>query len=100
MCRLALPIALMIAVTLLSSCGGSELGTGSSQEVSSPRDTEADVRDIESIYERFGQAYKRLDPDRAASLYTEDALYLPPGGDVRRGRAAIHETFESFFKAQ
>lgn len=83
---------------LISSCTGSEPAQKELPPTSSLPDREADIRDIGAIYERFSQAYERLDPDRAASLYTEDALYLPPGGDVRRGRSAIHKTFERFFK--
>lgn len=49
------------------------------------------------IYEKFSEAYVALDPSLVASLYTEDAVYLQPQGDVMRGRAAIEENFRSFF---
>lgn len=94
-------VALSILLLLLSfapSCGGNEPAADDRQTAPSVPDPEADIRVIESIYKRFSQAYTRLDPDRAASLYTEDALYLSPGGDIRHGRNAIRETFESFFQ--
>lgn len=51
---------------------------------------------LDLVYERFVAAYAAADPDSVATLYTEDALYLPPQGDVIRGRAAIREVFAEF----
>ena len=42
-------------------------------------------------YDRFSAAYASLDPDRIAAMYTDDALYLGPAGEIVRGRAAIRE---------
>jgi uncharacterized protein (TIGR02246 family) len=52
---------------------------------------------IDGVYEQFAAAYDRLDPEAVAALYTEEALYLAPGSDVRRGRAAIRDVFAGFF---
>jgi len=49
-------------------------------------------------YERFSAAYATLDAQRVAASYAEDAFYLPPAGDILRGRAAIAERFESRFR--
>ncbi len=49
-------------------------------------------------YRRFSEAYLELDPVKVAALYTEDALYLQPNGDMVRGRAAITTIFADFFR--
>ncbi len=41
---------------------------------------------IDSVYQRFSAAYRMLNADSVAVLYTEDALYLQPRGDMVRGR--------------
>ena len=38
---------------------------------------------------RFGEAVGRRDATGAAAVYSEDALLLPPAGDVISGRGAI-----------
>jgi uncharacterized protein (TIGR02246 family) len=52
---------------------------------------------LDAQYARFSQAYVTLDPDAVANLYTEDALYLSPGADIKRGRPAVREEFKRFF---
>lgn len=52
----------------------------------------------DQAYQRFAAAYATLDADRVAQLYAENALMLPPGGDILRGRAAIREQYESGFE--
>lgn len=49
-------------------------------------------------YQRFAAAYATLDAGRVAALYTEDALMLPPGGDIVRGRSAIQDRYEDGFE--
>ncbi len=58
------------------------------------RDADADYRAIDEVYRVFSEAYDLADPKLVAALYTEDALYLAPGGDVLRGREAIEQSFE------
>lgn len=55
------------------------------------------VQQVDEPYQRFSTAYATLDPDRIAQVYTEDALMLPPGGDIIRGRARIRERYEETF---
>ena len=50
-------------------------------------------------YERFSAAYATLDAERVIQLYTEDALMLPPGGEILRGRAAIRGRYAKGFDA-
>jgi len=38
---------------------------------------------------KFGEAFRQADPAAVASLYTEDALLLPPNSETITGRAAI-----------
>ena len=49
-------------------------------------------------YQRFSAAYATLDAQRVGQVYTEDALSLPPGGDIVRGRAAIEDRYEDAFR--
>lgn len=49
-------------------------------------------------YTRYSAAYASLDADRVGGMYTEDAFYLPPGGDIIRGRDAIEERYEQGFR--
>lgn len=54
---------------------------------------------VDAIYHRFAAGYDRLDAAAVADLYTPDALYLAPGNEVMRGRAAIGDSFAGFFGA-
>ena len=49
-------------------------------------------------YQRFAAAYAALDAQRVGQIYAEDAVYLPPAGDMIRGRLAIQERFEHRFR--
>lgn len=49
-------------------------------------------------YQRYAAAYAALDAQRVGQVYTEDAIYLPPAGDILRGRAAIQERYEHSFR--
>jgi hypothetical protein len=42
---------------------------------------------------RYADAVLRFDADRFADLWTEDAEWVVVGGEARRGRAVIVETF-------
>src|SRR4051812_24155807 len=52
---------------------------------------------VDEPYQRFSAAYATLDADRVVQIYTEDALMLPPGGKILRGRAAIRERYADGF---
>jgi uncharacterized protein (TIGR02246 family) len=52
---------------------------------------------LDAIYTTFSKAYETLEPAAVANLYTEDALYLAPGGDILRSRKAILDNFTGFF---
>jgi len=54
-------------------------------------------KQFEAQYARFSQAYVTLDPDAVANLYTDDAYYMSPGVDIKRGRATIRSDFAGFF---
>jgi len=57
----------------------------------------AGLLQVDEPYQRFSAAYATLDPDRVVALYTEDALMLPPGGDILKGRDAIRERYADGF---
>ena len=52
---------------------------------------------IDKIYQRFYLAYEKLDAEMVAELYTEDAFYLVPDQNIKRGRVAILKNFATFF---
>ena len=54
-------------------------------------------KEIDTIYKTFSEAYRTLDVEKVANLYSETAAYLPPDNDILQGRAAIRPTFQSFF---
>jgi ketosteroid isomerase-like protein len=56
----------------------------------------ADVAAIESSREAFRAAVLARDFDELASLYTDDAILLPPNMPEIRGRAEIRAHFEEF----
>ncbi len=54
-------------------------------------------KEIDAIYKTFSEAYRTLDVEKVANLYSENAAYLPPDNDILQGRAEIRPTFQSFF---
>src|SRR5437773_9037752 len=52
---------------------------------------------VDEPYQRFAAAYATLDADRVAQIYAEDALMLPPSGEILKGRAAIRERYARGF---
>ena len=48
-------------------------------------------QDIRAVNREFEQAVRAGDMDKLASLYTADAIALPPHGPVVRGRDAIKQ---------
>src|SRR6185369_838135 len=52
---------------------------------------------IDALYQRFSKAYSDLDDGAAAGVYSDDAVYLNPGEDLRSGRAAIRDGFAAQF---
>jgi uncharacterized protein (TIGR02246 family) len=54
---------------------------------------------IDDIYRRFSDAYKKLDAEAVTNLYADDAFYLAPGSDVKRGREKILAEFSGFFNS-
>ncbi len=54
-------------------------------------------KEIDAIYAQFSEAYRTLDVEKAANLYTENAAYLVPSQAIQTGRAQVRENFKSFF---
>ena len=52
---------------------------------------------VDAIYKTFSDAYRTLDADKVANLYTETAAYLAPNEKIQQGRAEIRPGFQSFF---
>jgi uncharacterized protein (TIGR02246 family) len=50
---------------------------------------------IEATNQRFMQAFAQADAAGLASLYTEDAQLLPPGGEIARGWEAIRAFWQA-----
>ncbi|MFD2081737.1 conserved hypothetical protein [Actinopolymorpha cephalotaxi] len=49
------------------------------------------LKDISAVNRQFEQAVRDADMDLLASLYTSDAIALPPDGPVVRGRSGIKQ---------
>lgn len=54
---------------------------------------------IDDVYRRFSEAYKKFDFEAVTNLYTEDAFYLSPGSDIKRGREKILAVFSDYFNS-
>jgi uncharacterized protein (TIGR02246 family) len=48
-----------------------------------------DKATIEKLNDRFAQAFNKGDAAAVAALYTPDAVVLPPGSQMAKGRSAI-----------
>jgi uncharacterized protein (TIGR02246 family) len=48
-----------------------------------------DKATIQSLNDKFAQAFNAGDAAAVAALYTEEAVILPPGGEMMKGRTAI-----------
>ena len=48
-----------------------------------------DKATIQSLSNKFAQAFNAGDAAAVAALYTEDAVILPPGGEMMKGKSAI-----------
>ena len=92
---------LPILLLLLAGCAEPAQDTLPLAETAAPADNTVigavapptDEAAIDAVYERFSKAYDVWDAPATAELYTDDALYLSGDGAIRRGRAAIEETF-------
>jgi uncharacterized protein (TIGR02246 family) len=73
----------MVAVLAVSACSGS--GNSMQNEVS------ASSIELGQMNRDFAAALNAKDATAAAALYTEDAVLLPPGEPIVRGREAIEE---------
>lgn len=54
-------------------------------------------KEIDTIYQSFSEAYRTLNDEKVANLYTENAAYLVPDNEILQGREAIRPNFKSFF---
>jgi uncharacterized protein (TIGR02246 family) len=48
-----------------------------------------DKATIERLNDKFAQAFNKGDAAAVASMYTQDAVVLPPGAEMAKGRSAI-----------
>jgi ketosteroid isomerase-like protein len=53
---------------------------------------------LDALYQRFSKAFGELDVDGASGVYSDDAMYLIPGEELRSGRPAIRESFAKAFQ--
>ena len=74
---------LLVTVLAMGACSGS--GDSMQTEVSASR------IELGQMNRDFAEALNAKDATTAASLYTEDAILIPPGEAVVRGREAIEE---------
>jgi|GEM_PF-405173 len=86
--------ALVLGLLSAGACAspGASGTAASSAGAAVPRPGDASTA-IDRQYERFRRAYLLGQPDSVLVLYTDDALYLPAQGDVRRGQAQLRGQF-------
>jgi len=85
--------ALRLAVLLLLTVAGCGHSPSRSPATAPPAQREADARTaIAGASAAFSAAYVRNDMAALGELYTEDAVLLPPGREIR-GREAIRRYF-------
>jgi uncharacterized protein (TIGR02246 family) len=70
---------------------------GISASSSTPKEDEEAIR---RVFDEDVAAHLAGDADRAAAVYTEDAVWLPPSGPPIQGRAAIRQRYRSNFERQ
>lgn len=83
-------LSLVVALAL-SGCSG--LGNSTQTEVS------ASKSELGQMNRDFAAALNAKDAKAAAALYTEDAVLIPPGEPVVRGREAIEEYWSGAIEA-
>lgn len=77
----------LVVVLALSACSGSEDSMRS--------ETSASKTELGQMNRDFADALNAKDAKAAAALYTEDAVLIPPGEPLVRGRDAIEEYWRS-----
>ena len=95
------PLALVWMAALVGCASAQAPATAqgpTSVETDQATSERAVIAQLDAVYERFSQGYATLAPDLVADLYTEDALYLSPRGDIKRGRVAIAAGFTRMFE--
>lgn len=81
----------LVVLLALSACSGSE--DSIQAEVS------ASMTELGQMNRDFAAALNARDAQAAAALYTEDAVLIPPGEPLVRGRAAIEEYWRGAIEA-
>jgi uncharacterized protein (TIGR02246 family) len=76
-------VLLFVMVLTLSACSG--------QEDAMQTEVSASKGELGQMNRDFGAALNAKDATAAAALYTEDAVLIPPGEPIVRGRRAIEE---------
>ncbi len=69
------------------------------EEAAPPMTAEQIRSEIDAIRDAWVAAEAADDAAACAALYTDDAVYLGPSGDIARGRAAIQSNWEQSFPA-
>lgn len=93
----AFRLAILLLLTLpLASCR-----TGSQETMSTPASGASLVADIEALHEhlrRYDEAVNAGDIDALMALWTDDAVMIPPEGDMIEGKPACRATIGAMFE--
>jgi uncharacterized protein (TIGR02246 family) len=54
---------------------------------------------IEAANQKFSAAFAKKDAAQLASMYSSNAMALPPNGDIARGREAIQQLWDGAIKS-
>ena len=56
-------------------------------------------KELDEIYHRFTNGYKKLDAAAVINLYSDTTAYLGPGSNIQIGRQKVSEIFTGFFNS-
>ncbi len=55
-------------------------------------------KEVQAVYDSFSVAYKTLNQDMLIDLYNDEAVYLPPGQKILKGKSEIARSFDATFE--
>lgn len=97
MVKLARSMTMVAAIGLLAACQTEPAEQTGTTEETATSDAASVRSEIESIHDRYEQALLAQDAATIATIYTDDAVVLPPSNRRTEGRTAIESMFTSWF---
>ena len=74
------------------------LGACSEEKEFNPEEYQIQSRkEIRATWDQFIQAWEAEDAKKLMTFYTIDGINIPPGSDIKMGRASIQDFYETLF---